>query len=191
MAFQKLAPHVEVFVESCNSRQVFARIAEHDLGLVESPLPASAPDCCRVVALGEDHIVIVMRNDHALAAHEPLTLEHLAEFPIIWREAGSGTREVLEQAFIAALGRRPEVHLCLGGVSAVLEAVRQGLGIGVVSQFCLPSGERMLTTRPLQPQLRRPMSLLLPAHASPVARRFADFLAPCLQARLNPDPASQ
>jgi len=188
VAFQKLAPHVEVFVESCNSRQVFARIAEHDLGLVESPLPASVPECCRVVALGQDRIVAVMRNDHALVAHEAIRLDNLAKYPLIWRESGSGTRDVLEQAFIAVLGHRPEVHLCLGGVSAVLEAVRQGLGIGVVSQFCLPTGERMLTTRPLQPQLRRPMSLLLPAHASPVAQKFADFLAPCLQARLNPSP---
>ncbi len=188
VAFQKLAPHVEVFVESCNSRQVFARIAEHDLGLVESPLLASVPECCRVVALGQDRIVAVMRNDHALVAHEAIRLEDLAKYPLIWRESGSGTRDVLEQTFIAALGHRPEVHLCLGGVSAVLEAVRQGLGIGVVSQFCLPTGEQILTTRALQPQLHRPMSLLLPAHASPVAKKFADFLAPCLQARLNHAP---
>jgi len=191
VAFRAIAPHVEVFVDSCNSQQVFAGMGEHDLGLVESPLPSSVPACCRVVALGQDRIVAVMRHDHVLVAHTAVSLTEMAEYPLIWREAGSGTRAVLEQAFIETLGHRPDIHLCLGGVSAVLEAVRQGLGIGVVSQFCLPTGERMLTTRTLQPQLRRPMSLLLPAHASPIAKKFADFLAPCLQARLNPDSASQ
>jgi len=186
VAFRQQAPHVEVFVDSCNSQQVFAGMAEHDLGLVESPLPASVPECCNVVELGQDRIVAVMKHDHALVNHESIRLDQLAEYPLIWRESGSGTRAVLEQAFVTTLGQRPAVHLCLGGVSAVLEAVRQGLGIGVVSQFCLPTGEQILTTRPLKPQLHRPMSLLLPGHASPLAKKFADFLVPWLQARLKP-----
>jgi len=144
----------------------------HDLGLVESPLPTAVPDCCRVERLGQDHIVAVMRSDHALAVYAAIELSQLLEQSLIWRESGSGTREVLEQAFMAADGSRPDVHLCLGGVSAVLESVRQGLGVGVVSQFCLPTGESILTTRPLQPQLYRPMSLLVPGHASPIAKKI-------------------
>jgi DNA-binding transcriptional LysR family regulator len=156
----------------------------HDLGLVESLLPTAVPDCCSVELLGHDRIVAVMRPDHPLAAQPAIELSELAMYPLIWREAGSGTRDVLEQAMMTETGRRPEVHLCLGGVSAVLEAVRQGLGIGVVSQFCLPTGESILTTRPFTPQLVRPMSLLMPAHASPVAHIFADFIIPYVKKRL-------
>jgi len=184
--FRQLSPQIEVFVESGNSQQVFEHIENHDLGLVESPLPPTMPDCCSVKTLGRDNIVAVMPTDHPLTEHAALSLAQLAGYPLIWRESGSGTRDVLEQAFRATEGQQPEIHLCLGGVSAVLEAVRQGLGIGVVSQFCLPTGERMLTTRPFQPQLCRPMSLLIPGHASPIAKKFADFLIPCLRQRLNP-----
>ena len=126
-----------------------------------------------------------MRNDYALTACQKVTLEQLATYPLVWRESGSGTREVLEQAFMAEGTQHPEIRLCIGGVAAMLEAVRQGLGIGVVSQFCLPTGEHLLSMRPLQPSLQRPMSLLVPAHASPVAKKFANFLVPYLQARLS------
>jgi len=183
--FKQLSPQIEIFVDSGNSQQVFGQIGSHDLGLVESPLPASVPSCCSVEPLGQDNIVAVMRSNHPLAVHKEIVLEQLAAYPLIWREAGSGARDVLEQAFMTRYGQRPEVHLCLGGVSAVLEAVRQGLGISAVSQFCLPTGESILTTRPLRPQLYRPMSLLIPGHASPIAKKFARFLTPCLQAELK------
>ncbi|WP_167630958.1 LysR family transcriptional regulator [Mariprofundus ferrooxydans] len=182
--FNQLYPEIEIFVDSANSQQVFDRMDTHDLGLVESLLPTAVPDCCSVELLGHDRIVAVMRPDHPLAAQPAIELSELAMYPLIWREAGSGTRDVLEQAMMTETSRRPEVHLCLGGVSAVLEAVRQGLGIGVVSQFCLPTGESILTTRPFAPQLVRPMSLLMPAHASPVAHIFADFIIPYVKKRL-------
>jgi len=183
--FRQLLPQVEVFVDSGNSQQVFQQIESHDLGLVESPLPAAVPSCCKVESLGQDKIVVVMSGNHPLAHFAAIKLEQLADYPLIWREPGSGTRDVLEQALMEQCGQRPEVRLCMGGVSAVLEAVRQGLGIGVVSQFCLPSGENILTTRPFQPQLCRPMSLLIPAHASPLAKKFASFLTPYLRVKLN------
>ncbi len=185
--FRRRHPHIEVFVDSGNSQQVFDRIDRYDLGLVESPLPSEALNRCKVESLGHDKIVGVMRTDHPLAAREAIKLSQLAEYPLIWREAGSGTRDVLERELMATTGQKPEVHLCMGGVSATLEAVRQGLGIGVVSQFCLPTGESILTMRPFHPQLCRPMSLLLPGHASPVAKKFADFLIPCLRARISND----
>jgi len=87
-------------------------------------------------------------------------------------------RAVLERAWMMATGELPDVHLCMGGgVSAVLESVRQGLGIGVVSQFCLPTGELILTTRP--------MSLLQRGHASPLAKKLVDFLVPWFRSRLK------
>ncbi|MDX8413790.1 MAG: LysR substrate-binding domain-containing protein [Mariprofundales bacterium] len=183
--FRQLFPQVEVFVDSGNSQQVFQQIERHDLGLVECPLPTTVPSCCRVESLGQDSIVVVMPSHHPLSSFETIELEQLAGYPLIWRESGSGTRDVLEQALLKAYGQNPEIHLCLGGVSAMLEAVRQGLGIGVVSQFCLPSGESMLTTRAFQPQLCRPMSLLIPAHASAVAKKFACFLTPYLREKLK------
>jgi len=186
LAFHQLYPKIEVFVDSGNSQQVFENMEHHDLGLVESPLPPSVPECCRVEALGEDKIVTVMPNAHPLTQYTSIALKQLEDYPLVWREQGSGTRQVLERAWMTSTGQKPHVQLCMGGVSAVLESVRQGLGIGVLSQFCLPTGESVLTTRPFKPQLSRPMSLLQPGHASPLAKKLVDFLVPHLRARLNP-----
>jgi len=183
--FRQLNPHIEIFVDSGNSQQVFEHMKAHDLGLVESLLPEALPDRCRVELLGHDRIVAVMRPDHPLAVSASVTLTDLLQHTLIWRETGSGTRDVLEQALLMETGTRPEVNLCLGGVSAVLEAVRQGLGIGVVSQYCLPTGESILTTRPLLPPLVRPISLLVPDHISPIAALVADFLRAYLREKLT------
>jgi len=185
LSFHQLYPQIEVFVDSVNSQQVFETMDHHDLGLVESILPSSVPECCHVEHLGEDKIVIVMPKDHPLSTFSSIKLAQLGDYPLIWREQGSGTRAVLEQNWLSIMGKQPHVQLCMGGVSAVLESVRQGLGVGVVSQFCLPTGESILTTRPFEPQLSRPMSLLQPRHASPLAKKLVDFLVPWLRSRLK------
>jgi len=185
LSFHQLYPQIEVFVDSVNSQQVFETMDHHDLGLVESILPSSVPECCHVEHLGEDKIVIVMPKDHPLSTFSSIKLAQLGDYPLIWREQGSGTRAVLEQSWLSIMGKQPHVQLCMGGVSAVLESVRQGLGVGVVSQFCLPTGESILTTRPFEPQLSRPMSLLQPRHASPLAKKLVDFLVPWLRSRLK------
>ncbi len=184
-SFHQKYPKIEVFVDSMNSQQVFERMKHHDLGLVESPLPSSVPECCTVIHLGEDKLVTVMPINHALTTHTSITLDQLEDYPLVWREQGSGTRDILERAWMATLGQPPRIQLCMGGISAVLESVRQGLGIGMVSQFCLPTGESILTTRPLHPQLLRPMSLLQPSHASPLAKTLVDFLVPYLRSRID------
>ncbi|WP_038248994.1 LysR family transcriptional regulator [Ghiorsea bivora] len=184
-AFRKLVPHVELSVGSYNSQYVFEHMDAYDFGLVEQPLPTGLGSSCHVQHLGQDHIVVVMRHDHPLAQYQALDVSHLREHRMVWREQGSGTRAVLEQVFFTRNQTLPHIDLCLGGVSAVLEAVRQGLGIGVVSQYCLPTGEHVLTTRPLNPTLSRPMSLLLPHHATPLARKCATYLASALQAELQ------
>jgi len=185
VAFRRAYPQVEIFIESGNSQQVFQGMAQHDLGLVECPLPSTIPSCCQVQHIGYDHIEVVMPINHPLSQYASIELQQLNDEAIIWREQGSGTRDALEQAWLIQYERLPQVHLCLGGVAAVLEAVRQGLGMTVASKFCLPTGEKQLTTRPLIPNLTRPMSLLLPSHASPLARKFASFLMPYLRERLS------
>ncbi len=184
IAFRQLYPNIEVFVDSGNSQEVFDRMQHHDLGLIESPLPTSMPECCEIQPLGEDKMVAVMPKLHPLSKHASITLHQLQDYPMIWREKGSGTRDVLEQAWIKSLGNQPNIQLCMGGVAAVLESVRKGLGISVVSQFCLPTGESVLSTRPFEPALSRPMSLLLPSNSSPLAKKLVDFLVPYLRSQL-------
>jgi LysR family transcriptional regulator, low CO2-responsive transcriptional regulator len=175
-AFQQRYPGIEMHVDTSNSRQVIGTLNDYDIGLVESPLPRQIPETHRAVPIGQDEVVLVMPDGHPLATRHSVPLALLADQPLIWREPGSGTSEVVAEAFRQA-GAEVSRHLSLGGVAAVLEAVRQGLGLGFASHLTLKHTDGELITRPLTPRLLRPFTMLVPRHPSPAAQAFADFLA--------------
>ncbi|HXH65187.1 MAG TPA: LysR substrate-binding domain-containing protein, partial [Mariprofundaceae bacterium] len=168
-------PGIEVHVDTSNSRQVVERLNAYDIGLVESPLPRDVPERHRAEPLGRDEVVLVMPRGHPLAALQAVPLPMLRDQPLIWREPGSGTNEVVEHAFGQA-GIAPVRRISLGGVAAVLEAVRQGLGLGFASHLSLKHGDTTLIARPLEPRLLRPLTMLLPVHPTAAARILADEL---------------
>lgn len=88
-----------------------------------------------------DEIVLAVPAHHPLAAEGAVRPEDLAGVPIIQREEGSGTRQVVEAALaqrgVSLLSAPPA--LVLGSTQAVLQAVAQGLGVGFVSVRALRS----------------------------------------------------
>jgi DNA-binding transcriptional LysR family regulator len=71
--------------------------------------------------------------DHPWAGRsEPLTLVDLARNPLVFYEKGTAIRERLDRAF-AREDLRPEVPISVGGSQALLEFVKIGLGVGIVS----------------------------------------------------------
>ena len=63
----------------------------------------------------------------------------LGSAKLLVRERGSGTREVLEQAFKQAGERVPRMQIAmeLGSTEALLACVEAGLGVGFASRFAL------------------------------------------------------
>jgi len=182
-AFQHRHPGIEIHVDTSNSRQVIDHLGTYDIGLVESPLARELPADYRAVPLGQDEVVAVMPRGHVLAALAAVPLAQLSDLPLIWREAGSGTSEVVEQAFRQA-GITPSRRISLGGVAAVLEAVRQGLGLGFASQLTLKRRDAMLVARPLKPRLLRPLTMIMPVHAGAAASILAEDLRTSLASLL-------
>ncbi len=174
-AFRKEAPGIEVELESHNTRRVLERLPDCDAGLIEGTVRATLPPHRHVRILGKDEVVAVLRNDDPLAARRALTPAQLAAGTLIWREAGSGTRERVERAFQEA-GVVPRMGIALAGVAAVKEAVRQGLGIGFASRLALLHDSGPLVGRSLRPRVMRALSVISPAHPSPASARFLAFL---------------
>ena len=174
-AFRKEAPGIEVELESHNTQRVLERLPECDAGLIEGTLRGTLPPHRQVRILGKDEVVAVVRSGDPLATRRALPPAQLATSTLIWREAGSGTRERVEQAFQEA-GVVPRMGIALAGVAAVKEAVRQGLGIGFASRLALLHDSGTLVGISLRPRVMRALTVISPAHPSPATARFLAFL---------------
>ncbi|GGJ47526.1 LysR substrate-binding domain-containing protein [Deinococcus roseus] len=126
-------PGVKLQVRQGNTREVlnFLLNSTSELALIEGPPPLLPTDVHSFV-FHQDHLVLVASPQHPLA-HEQVQTSDLQHLPVIWREAGSGTREVAERALQQA-GLQVQTVLELAGTEAVKEAVLQNLGVAFLSE---------------------------------------------------------
>lgn len=77
---------------------------------------------------------ILVPCDHPLREEQPLTLEAVAEYPIITYVFGFTGRSKLDKAFAKA-GVTPNVMLTAADADVIKTYVRQGLGVGIVAKM--------------------------------------------------------
>jgi DNA-binding transcriptional LysR family regulator len=111
----------------------------------------------------------------------PLAL--LLREPFIAREPGSGTRAALEEALARAGGSLADLRVVseIGGTHAVIQAVRSGLGVSILSRLAVAeevAAGRLACLRVENLELRRCCYLtrLRRRTLSPLGMRFMDFL---------------
>lgn len=125
---QKLGqPPTEITMTATNSTRVAELVAEGevDLGFVEGP---AAPDALRHRLVGTDELLVVVGPAHPWAqrSRRRLSARTLAATPLVVREAGSGTRTVLERALEGLPTAAPALEL--SSTAAVRSAVAAGAG---------------------------------------------------------------
>jgi len=173
--FRARYPAVTIQVRQGNTREVLNLLqgGQVEIALIEGPPGPLGPEL-QARVFGEDELMLVAALGHPLAqAAEGVDL---AALPLIWREHGSGTREVAEGALQRA-GVATSVVLELPGTEAVKEAVIRGLGVAFLPELRVRRELRwgLLTRVPLTlPGLRRPLMQVAPApeQLSRAARMF-------------------
>ena len=163
-----------------NSEAVQNRIMERslDLGFIEgdSCLPTLVNDTCC-----EDELQVVCAPSHPLASRKALTPQSLMEHAYITREAGSGTREVIDH-YLQKAGVAPDslqVVMEAGSPEALKGLVATGLGFAIMSratvvmEMCLGR----LVQIPLSPRLKRHFSVVYPKERfqSRLVNSFVEF----------------
>ncbi|MFG2331980.1 LysR family transcriptional regulator [Streptomyces sp. NPDC048604] len=125
-----------VSLHAGNSASVAERLLadEADLGFVEG---LAVPDGLEGAVVAHDRLVVVAAPGHRWARRRgPLTAAELSATPLILRERGSGTRQVLDAALADEGGLAPPL-LELASTTAVKAAAVSGAGPAVLSELAV------------------------------------------------------
>ena len=179
--FKSLHPETQARLTVANSETIENKVADHtlDLGLIEAP--SHHPNLVTQVCC-EDELVMICSPRSELARRPMVSPTELASHPYISRESGSGTRECIDEYFKEGGVSLDELNLVmeLGSREAIKGAVSAGLGVAVVSITTVAKEVRLgeLTAVPLDPPLRRQLSLVFPEEKfrSKLLQAFLDFL---------------
>ncbi|HTO01466.1 MAG TPA: LysR family transcriptional regulator, partial [Microthrixaceae bacterium] len=126
-------PSVRVELEVVNSSGVLDQVrgGTARLGFIESAGPTTG---LRSVNIGTDELLVVVGASHPwIRKRRPLRAAELAATPLVVRESGSGTREVLENALRVVGLDLVQPALELGSAAAVRAAAESGTAPAVLS----------------------------------------------------------
>lgn len=141
LALRAARPDTAVSLLAGNSATVAERLLsdEADLGFIEG---LTIPTGLDSVVIAHDHLIVVTAPGHPWARRRrPLEAVELAATPLILREEGSGTRQVLD----TALGGLARPLIELSSTTAVKAAAVSGAGPAVLSELAV--GEELAMRR--------------------------------------------
>jgi DNA-binding transcriptional LysR family regulator len=159
--FPAIVPRLSV----ANSANVQNLILERavDIGFIEGKSHESS---LMTDVLCEDELQLICLPSHPLAQLESVSPDLLTYHHFVSREAGSGTREAIDQ-YVQDAGLSPgmlQVVMEAGSMEAIKNLVVAGMGFSIVSTTSVEKEVRlgMLAKRPLEPKLTRHLSAIYP-----------------------------
>ena len=137
-AFREQYPGIDISIALGSQREVWDDLLGYR---VDAAIVGNAASDARIMAIpvAQQDMRVLLPKDHPLAAFKSLSLADLQAHPVIRRESGSNTQRLIDEALQRARFSLPTA-LELGSREAVLEAVKQGLGIGFVLDREIPDG---------------------------------------------------
>lgn len=182
--FQAAYPQVSVHMEVANSTTIMDRILAGDtrLGLIES---ATVRPGLHTQLIGHDQLILICPAAHPWAhRRSPVSLKQLAGTPLVVREQGSGTRQVLELALADFPITAPA--MVASSNAAVIGSVTAGAGPSVISKRsaapALAQGTIVEVAVAHAHRLRRPLRAIWASGNAPVgpAAHFVQASRPSL-----------
>lgn len=128
--FNKMNPGVRCYVRITNQVTMEKKLLanELDLAFCENILDS---DQFVSSKFGEDKLIVVLPKGHELLKKESIVLEDILDYPLLVREEGSGSRELLKNVLRAhGLVAKPAWESI--STDAILKAVHKNIGISVL-----------------------------------------------------------
>jgi len=144
-AFQKKYPGIRISLSNGNSDEVLRQIFDYSADIGELGQMDQAPQDERlfVLPIRTDPIVAFVPKSHAWAKRKKISLVELSREPVVLREVGSVTRQLVEDE-LSRLGVAAKLVMEVEGREAAREAVAAGIGVGVVSEPEFGHDERLV-----------------------------------------------
>lgn len=180
--FKKTHLKIKVHMLVGNTKRVVELLnsGNIDLGLVEGEVSRQKMN---VERLTPDELLLIVPSHHPWAKKKEISISELAKEPFILREAGSGTRQMIEK-FLSKHGIAPhdlKISMVLGSTEAIKGAVENGLGVSIISRWTARKESKYGTLHILrikEDKVMREFSLITNKHAvsSHVVEEFLTYL---------------
>lgn len=130
--FKKIFPKVQLILHESRPGEILSMLlnGEADIGIATEALE-NAVDLVSFPYYTWQHAIIVPAG-HPLQSLQPLTLEAIAEFPIITYHQGLTGRSRIDQVFAKA-GLIPDIAMSALDADVIKTYVKLGLGIGIIA----------------------------------------------------------
>lgn len=132
--FHERYPNIKLFLINGNSSEMEKQLLDNDidLALVEN---ASSQANIRYSTFMHDEIVAVVGQNTVYSKRKNITISELVNYPIVLREKGSGTLDVIYKALLAK-GMKPEdlkVAMHLGSTESIKSFISSFDGFALIS----------------------------------------------------------
>jgi DNA-binding transcriptional LysR family regulator len=136
--FRRKYPKVGVHIHVANTKGVveFLNAGSVDIGLVEGDVNKQKLVMEKLIP---DDLVFIMSPFHHLAKKSTISVMELAKEPLILREEGSGTRQMIEK-YLSKHGisqQQLKISLIMGSTESIKGAVEEGLGTAIMSRWAV------------------------------------------------------
>lgn len=143
--FRALYPQVSLHLHQGSPRQVAEMLlsGEADIGVATEAL-AGYDALVTLPCYRWTHSIVVPPGHPLLALDGPVTLEQLAQYPVITYELGYTGRAHIDEAF-ARVGLAPDIVLTAMDADVIKTYVELGMGVGVIASIAFdPERDRHL-----------------------------------------------
>ena len=134
--FSREYPGIDISLKVCNRERIFERIANNEDDVYILGQPPKKELNLQTYPFAPNPLVVLAARTHPLYSESNISLERLAQEPLISREVGSGIRNTTMRLFHEQ-GLEANVRMELGSNEAIKHTVLAGLGVAVLSLHTL------------------------------------------------------
>ncbi|NWF98514.1 MAG: LysR family transcriptional regulator [Nitrospirae bacterium] len=178
--FKNNNPKIKIYLLVGNSKRVVELLnsGNIDIGLVEGDISRQKMVVRKLIS---DELLLIVPPSHPWAKRKDVSISEIVEEPFIFREAGSGTRQMIEK-YLARHGITPhdmKISTVLGSTEAIKDAVENGLGVSIISRWAVRKESKYGTLKTLnikEEKMVRDFSLVINKN-SVSSNSLEEFLA--------------